>query len=162
MMDPIDRHLLREMEKGLPLVPHPYAELGARLGIPADEVIRRIAALKKAGIVRRFRARINQRSVGIIANALVAWKIPDKDSDTAGLRLSEFPSVTHCYRRSPVPGRWEYTMYTVHHGWSEEQVLGEIAMIAEKTGNSEYTVLFSIDEYKRAPHTRVDDMGTVI
>ena len=32
------------------------------------------SGLKRAGIIRKFRARIDQRKVGITANALVAWK----------------------------------------------------------------------------------------
>jgi len=157
-MEPADHLLLQELEKGIPRVPHPYAEIGVRLGMVEDEVIERIAALKDSQIIRRMRARINQRKVGIVANALVAWNIPDKEADSAGLLLSEFPSVTHCYKRSPVPGRWEYTLYTVHHGWLHNLVQQEIAMIAEKTGYCEYVVLFSTDEYKRTPHTRVNDM----
>lgn len=157
-MGPSDHLLLLELEKGLPMVLQPFAEIGARLGMREDEVIKRIFDLKNSGIIRRMRARINQREVGIIANALVAWNIPEKESGAAGLLLSEFPSVTHCYQRSPVPGRWEYTLYTVHHGWSHDQVQQEIAMIAEKTEYSEYVVLFSTDEYKRTPHTRANDM----
>lgn len=157
-MDTLDRHLLQELEKGLLLIPHPYAEIGARLGMNETEVLERIAILKDTRIIRRFRARINQRSIGIIANALVAWKIPKEESDNAGLRLSGIPGVTHCYRRCPVPGKWEYVLYTVHHGWSFDQVREEIAMIAEKTGYKEYIVLFSTDEYKRTPHTKADDM----
>lgn len=157
-MDPADLHLLRELEKGLPLVPHPYAEIGAYLGISEDEAIRRIRSLKDAGIIRRMRVRINQRSIGIVANALVAWRIPEEESDAAGFRLAAVQGVTHCYRRMQVAGRWEYTVYTVHHGWTEEQVVQEIAGIAEMTGYSEYVVLFSTEEYKRTPHIRADDL----
>ncbi|MDD3574895.1 MAG: Lrp/AsnC family transcriptional regulator, partial [Methanospirillum sp.] len=72
--------------------------------------------------------------MGIIANALVGWEIPEEEADDAGKALAALPGVTHCYRRSIVPGRWEYTLYTVHHGWSHEQVTQEIRMISEKTG----------------------------
>jgi DNA-binding Lrp family transcriptional regulator len=158
-MDPADQRLLVELEKGLPLVHHPYAEIGKRLGMTGDDVIRRISSLKDSRAIRHFRARINQRSVGIIANALVAWNIPEEESDRAGQCLAAFPEVTHCYRRSPVPGRWEFQIYTVHHGWSRDQILRELSMIAEKTGYSEYVALFSTDEYKRIPHTRAADIG---
>lgn len=123
-----------------------------------EEVLNRIRLLKDKGIIRRFRARINQRSVGIIANALVAWKIPRGDPDTAGYQLASMSGVTHCYRRSICPDRWDYTLYTVHHGWTQSQVLTEVAMIAEKTGLSEYVVLFSSDEFKRTPHVIVQDL----
>lgn len=161
-MDDADQRLLRELEKGTPLEPYPYTIIGERIGMTGDEVTKRIEDLKQAGVIRRIRARINQRSVGIIANALVGWKIPEKDVDDAGRELAALPGVTHCYRRSIIPGRWEYSLYTVHHGWSHDQVTQEIRMIAEKTGYHDYIVLFSTDEYKRIPHTRVDDLERVI
>ena len=120
-MDFSDLNLLRELEKGLPLVHRPYAEIGTRLSMTEDEVIRRIAEMKDSGIIRRFRARINQRRLGIVANALVAWKISKEESDNAGMKLAEIPGVTHCYRRCRIQGKWEYTLYTVHHGWSHER-----------------------------------------
>ena len=161
-MDSFDQILLRELEKGIPLQPQPFAIIGERIGITGDEVIQRIEDLKQAGVIRRIRARINQRRVGIIANALVGWKIPEKDADIAGKTLAALPGVTHCYRRSIVPRWWEYSLYTVHHGWSHDQVTQEIRMIAEKTGYHDNIILFSTDEYKRIPHTRVDDLEHVI
>ncbi len=158
MIDSIDRNLLIELEKGIPLEEHPYAIIGSRLGISEDEVIHRISELKQKHIIRRMRARINQRSIGITANALVVWKIPKEEYDSAGITLSAFPQISHAYRRTPIPGRWEFTHYTVHHGWSREQVLQEVIMIAEKTGYSEYMVLFSTEEFKRTPHTRASDI----
>ena len=37
-MDPVDVHLLRELERGLPFVPAPYEEIGKQLGLSDDEV----------------------------------------------------------------------------------------------------------------------------
>ena len=157
-MDRGDMQLLRELETGLPLVSHPYAAVGDRIGMTEEEVINRITVLQNMNIIRRMRARINQRRVGILANALVAWKIAESESDSAGARLAAMPGVTHCYRRSPVPEKWEYTLYTVHHGWSREEVTRQVSMIAEKTGYQEYRILFSTKEYKRIPHTRSEDL----
>ena len=65
--------------------------------------------------------------------------------------------MTHCYERRPVPGRWEYTHYTVHHGYSKDQVLDEIRAIAEQTGLRDYLVLFSTREFKRVPNVRMQE-----
>ena len=56
-----------------------------------DQVIERIRHLKEAGVIRKFRARIDQRKVGISANALVAWK------------ASGLAAVTreHCWQHFP-------------------------------------------------------------
>jgi DNA-binding Lrp family transcriptional regulator len=157
-MDPIDVRLLRELEQGLPFVPAPFDEIGQRLGLSGDEVMERIRRLKEAGIIRKFRARIDQRKVGITANALVAWK-PAGAGDDPGNQLAAFPSVTHCYERRPVPGRWEYTHYTVHHGYSRDQVLGDVRAVAEQIGCKDYAVLFSTREFKRVPNVRMRENG---
>ena len=158
-MDPVDVCLLRELEHGLLPVPAPFEEIGKRLGLSDDEVLERIRLLKEAGIIRKFRARIDQRKVGITANALVAWKPAGSGGNEPGKLLAAFPSVTHCYERRPVPGRWEYTHYTVHHGYSRDQVLEQVRTIAEKIGCQDYAVLFSTREFKRVPNVRMRENG---
>jgi len=158
-MDPIDVHLLRELEHGLPFVPAPYEEIGKRLGLGGDEVLDRIRLMKEAGVIRKFRARIDQRKLGITANALVAWKPAGFEGNDLGKQLAVFPSVTHCYERRPVPGRWEYTHYTVHHGYSKAQVMEEVRGISDTIGCPEYAVLFSTREFKRVPNVRIGENG---
>lgn len=153
-----DLLLLEELDNGLPLASHPYAKVATSLGVTEQEIISRISALKREGVIRRMRARINQRKIGIHANALVAWKISEDEADIAGLHLSALPGVTHCYRRRPVPGVWDYTIYTVHHGWTRIQVKEEVELISGMTGYSEYVILFSTEEYKRVPHTTAHDL----
>ncbi len=158
-MDPTDIHLLRELERGLPFVPAPFEEIGDRLGLSGDDVVARIRHLKEAGVIRKFRARIDQRKMGITANALVAWKpARDKEMDTGKL-LAAFPQVTHCYERTPVPERWEYTLYTVHHGYSRERVVDEVKAVAETIQCPDYTLLFSTREFKRVPNVRMRENG---
>ncbi|MBP1927917.1 DNA-binding Lrp family transcriptional regulator [Methanolinea mesophila] len=150
-MDNTDRMLLMEIEGGIPLSDHPYREIGRRTGIPESEVIRRLQILRTQGVIRRFRARIDQRKAGITANALVAWDVHQADVSSLGARVAEFPGVTHCYRRRPVPGRWDYELYTVHHSRRREDLCNEVAEIAADTGIDTYLVLFSGAEYKRSP-----------
>ena len=161
-MDPLDRHLISELENGLPLVKEPFEEIGKRLNLTGREVLERIRKLQTAGIIRKFRARINQRRVGISANALVAWKRVDSLHGDMGLLLASFPCVSHCYERLPVPGRWEYTVYTVHHGYSRDAVLAEIRTLAGHIGAQDYVVLFSTEEFKRVPNVRIRENGSNI
>ena len=158
-MDQTDLTILAALEEGLPLVPGPFAEIGKRLGLPAEAVLARTQKLREAGVIRRFRARINQRQVGISANALVAWHCNGKPADKTGAVLASFPSVTHCYERRPVPGRWEYSLYTVHHGHSRGAVEDEVKTIASAAGLPDYLVLFSTEEFKRVPHVRMRENG---
>lgn len=158
-MDKIDVQLLRELEQGVPPVPAPFEEIGERIGISGTEVLERIRRLKAEGIIRKIRARIDQRRLGITANALVAWKLSERGEDDPGSLLASFPQVTHCYERKPVPGRWEYTHYTVHHGYNREQVLDEVRSVAEHAGCPDHVVLFSTREFKRVPNVRMPENG---
>jgi DNA-binding Lrp family transcriptional regulator len=158
-LDPHDIRILAALEGGLPLVSEPYGEIGKQLGMTGEEVLGRIRDLQASGIIRRFRARINQRRVGITANALVGWKCNGQEAGRTGTLLASFPSVTHCYERRPVPGRWEYTLYTVHHGFSRGEVLEEVRLIADKAGLTDYVILFSTEEFKRVPNVRIRENG---
>ena len=158
-MDPRDKEILALLEDGLPLVPDPFSAVGSRIGMSGEEVVKRLTRLRGEGVIRRFRARINQRQLGIVANALVAWKCKEHTAGEAGRRLASCPGVTHCYERRPVPGRWEYTLYSVHHGYSREEVSGEIMRIAQEIGLSEYCIMFSTEEYKRVPNVRISRRG---
>ena len=158
-MDTLDRDLLAELEQGLPVTREPFAEIGGRLGIPESAVLDRLQRLKRDGVIRRFRARIDQRKAGIAENALVAWRVPGERSFEAGTRLARCPGVTHCYERRQVPGRWDYTHYTVHHAGSRREIMAEVEQCAKMAGLDEYTVVFSTEELKRVPAVRVRENG---
>lgn len=156
-MDRIDCSLLGELENGLPFVSEPFDELGRRLHISGGEVLQRLQHLKEKGIIRKFRARINQRQIGITANAVVAWEISNPPCPDLYSGFASFPGVSHCYLRQPVPGRWDYTLYTVHHGRSRTGVLAQVKRLAETVGVSTYVVLFSTEEFKRIPTVRMGE-----
>jgi tRNA(Ile)-lysidine synthase TilS/MesJ len=62
-----------------------------------------------------------------------------------------------------VPGRWEFTVYTVHHGYSRDAVLAEIRALADQIGVQDYVVLFSTEEFKRVPTVRIrENRGNMI
>ncbi|HNS83126.1 MAG TPA: AsnC family transcriptional regulator [Methanolinea sp.] len=161
-MDPVDIRLLALLEEGLPFVSHPYVEIGRQLQMTESEVLERLKWLREEGVIRKFRARINQRKVGITANALVAWKRGESGNGDVGSLLASYPCVTHCYERLPVPGRWEYIFYTVHHGYSREEVLEEVLALSSRIGVADYLVLFSTEEFKRVPNVRIRENGGIM
>lgn len=156
-MDKTDQSILRELEPGMPMIQQPFAEIGKRTGITEDEVISRIQRMKDTGIIRKIRARINQREIGIVANALVAWNVHEGWDGYS--RLAALPGVSHCYLRKPVPGKWEYSVYTVHHNRTESEVYFIVSQFAGKEGITDYQVLFSTEELKRVPAVRIDETG---
>jgi DNA-binding Lrp family transcriptional regulator len=151
----LDRALLFRLEQGVPLTEEPFAAVAEELGIPEDEVLKRLRALSDNGIIRRFAARINHRNAGIIVNAMVGWRASAEQVERSAAIMARCPEVTHCYERAVVPGRWEYNLFTVLHGRHPAEVDRCIARLAGATGLDDYIVLVSTRELKRAPAGRL-------
>lgn len=149
-MDEIDLKLLAAMEKGIALSTEPFNEIAQQLGITQQEVITRLSKLKQEGVIRRFGASIKPNNVGFSANALVAWKTPEKRVAEVGDYLSKFPDISHCYQRKAVDGRWEYNLYTVIHAPEREGIQRMVNQISLETGINEYKILYSARDLKRA------------
>ena len=56
--------------------------------------------------------------------------------------------MSHCYRR-PTYEDWPYTVFTMVHGRTARDCEDTIEAIADETGVGEYTLLWSIKEYKK-------------
>jgi len=104
-MDEIDREFLNEIQADFPIEPHPYRVMGNRLGISEDEVLARIAKLKREGIIRRFGASINSRRVGFVSTLLTA-KVPREEFDAFVEIVNSHPGVTHNYERKHEYNVW--------------------------------------------------------
>ncbi len=147
-MDKIDRLLLKSTQDGIPIVPEPFLEISKEIGIPEDEVITRLGSLIKNGVIRRFGASIGHRSIGITANAMCTWNVPDKRVEEVGAIMAGFPEVTHCYERPRFPG-WKYNLFTMVHAYSREECEEIAKEISIATGIKDYSILFSEREFKK-------------
>ena len=67
-IDSTDRKIIAATASGLPLVPHPFAEVGSWLGLAESEVITRMTRMQEAGIIRRIAVAPNHYALGVTAN----------------------------------------------------------------------------------------------
>jgi DNA-binding Lrp family transcriptional regulator len=155
MFDGIDWAVMMQVQDGVPLVSRPFAVAAEEIGIPEEDLIARIRRLLDEGVIRRFGARINNRRCGFTANAMIAWKVPEERVDEIGRLFAANPSVTHCYERSIIPGRWEHNVFTMVHCRSEEEVDRLVKGLAVAAGVPEYQVLASGEEFKRTVSVRI-------
>jgi DNA-binding Lrp family transcriptional regulator len=146
-----DRRLLVSIQDGIPLTETPFRDIGASLGLGEADVKARLLALIDNGTIRRFGARIDHRKLGIVANAMVCWNIPDGDVERAGRIISGYPGVTHCYERAVIPGVWEYNLFCVIHGRSVAEVEQGVRDIEEQAGINGHVILFSKKKFKHTP-----------
>jgi DNA-binding Lrp family transcriptional regulator len=147
-----DRDLLTALEDGLDLVPRPYARLGVRAGLSERDVIVRLAALIEGGVIARFGCILRHRALGLRANAMVVWDVPDREVDRLAGRLAGRDEVNLCYRRSRRLPDWRYNLYAMIHGRERATVTGQIIAAARATGLDGYAseILFSTRCYKQS------------
>jgi siroheme decarboxylase len=154
-----DRQLLAYIQDGIPLTEAPFQGIGASLGRSEINVMVRIRELIDAGIIRRFGARIDHRNLGIVANAMVCWKVPETQVEKIGRIIAGYPKVTHCYEREIIPGIWEYNLFCVVHGHSAEEVKQVVRNIEAQTGMAGSVILFSQKKFKHTPAVIVKETG---
>ncbi|MCQ1534560.1 Lrp/AsnC family transcriptional regulator [Methanosarcina sp. KYL-1] len=147
-MDETDVELLKLVQDGIPLTHSPFRGFAARLGISEQEVVDRLKKLQKAGKIRRFAASIGHRAIGITANAMCVWNVPDERIEEVGQIMAEFPEVTHCYERPRYPD-WPYNLFTMVHSYTPEDCEKVAARISEAARINDYTLFFSEREFKK-------------
>ncbi len=108
MMDTIDKDLLNLIQREFPLDREPFEAMGRTLGLPGDEVIRRIEALKRGRVIRQISAIFDTRVLGY-QSTLVAARIPSEKLNSAAKAVNSHPGVSHNYERNNEFNLW----YTV-------------------------------------------------
>jgi DNA-binding Lrp family transcriptional regulator len=135
-------------QEDLPLVPRPFAVQAEAIGVREDELLATLQSFIDRKLMRRFAAVMNHRSAGFKANAMGVWAVPDDELAEIGPQMAGFAAVSHCYRR-PTYDDWPYTVFTMVHGRSARECEDTISAIAAETGIDEYTLLWSVKEYKK-------------
>ncbi|MCE8425149.1 MAG: AsnC family transcriptional regulator [Candidatus Methanoperedens sp.] len=147
-MDDIDIKLLKCIQDGIPIIAEPFHEIANKLQISEDEVLRRLDIMKKSGVIRRFGASIGHRAIGITANAMCTWNVPDEKVEEVGTIMAGFPEVTHCYER-PRYSDWKYNLFTMIHAYTREECEKIANDVSIATGIKDYSILFSEKEFKK-------------
>ncbi len=148
MLDALDKKIICMMQDEFPLVENPYQEIAEKIGISEDELLKRLTSYKETGKIRKMGAVLRHREVGYRSNALCLWIVPKERLEEIGSFMAKNPEISHCYDRVVVPD-WQYNLYTMVHAHSREECKEIAARLAEKTGLTEYTMLFSIKEWKK-------------
>ena len=147
-MDKIDIKLLKNTQDGIKIVAEPFKQAANDLGITEDEVLDRLDKLIKEGVIRRFGASIGHRVIGITANAMCTWNVPDERVEEVGAIMAGFAQVTHCYERPRYPD-WKYNLFTMIHAYSRSECEKIAREISLATGIKDYSILFSEREFKK-------------
>ena len=151
MLTEEERQVLLAIQDGLPLAPEPYREVGDRLGMSEERVMELVHSMLAEGKIKRLGAVPNHYALGIRANGMAVWDVPDDRVSELGPRLGGMPEVTHCYRRPRHPPDWPYNLFAMVHGYTREEVLATVERIARELGidGLPHEVLFSTRVLKK-------------
>ncbi|MCD4806311.1 MAG: AsnC family transcriptional regulator [Methanococcoides sp.] len=147
-MDELDTRLLKLTQDGIPLTHSPFADVAKELGMTEEDVVDRIKHLQVNGFIRRFGASIGHRAIGITANAMCTWNVPDELVEEVGAVMAGFTEVTHCYERPRYPD-WPYNLFTMVHSYTRDDCERIAKEISIATGISDYNLLYSVREFKK-------------
>ena len=150
---PVEKNILRIVQKDLPDSLTPFADIAAQAGCREEEVITLLRTLKEEGVIRRFGASIKHQKAGWAHNAMVAWITGTGDVEELGKKASQNSNVSHCYYRPSSAPDWPYELYTMVHGRSSEEVEEVISGLKKELGLKEYSVLHSRREFKKISPT---------
>ncbi|MDD5329182.1 MAG: Lrp/AsnC family transcriptional regulator [Sulfuricella sp.] len=143
--------LIGAIQQGLPLVPRPYAQIAAGIGLSEGEVIAGLAYLAEQGIIKRMGVVVRHHELGYRANAMVVWDIPDEQVGALGGRIGRFDFVTLCYQRPRRLPAWRYNLFSMIHGQGRDEVLHLVERLKDECGLHDiaHQVLFSRRRFKQ-------------
>ena len=141
--DPINAKILAISEDKVEgFVCEPFKEIALRSGLDVDVVMMRIAAMLRAGTIRRVRQTL--LATNLADGALVAWKVPaDKIDNAFDWMFQRDPFSGHVVLRSTdtVTAGSEYKLWTtvkVPHGFSLPR---HAELLVEKVGAEHFRLM---------------------
>ena len=125
-METLDKQLLRLIQDGIPLVKRPFEVIADELNISEKKVIDQIAQMKERGWIRRIGCVPHHYNLGITANGMTAWDVPNDKVDRVGAKFGQFNFVSHCYRRPRHEPIWPYNLFAMVHGRNKREVFDKL------------------------------------
>ena len=100
----LDRSLLNDFQQDFPLSPTPYGDIARSLGISEEEVLARLAALKRDGAISRVGAVVRPNTVGV--STLAALAAPPEELESVAAIVNGYAEVNHNYEREHRLNLW--------------------------------------------------------
>ena len=127
MMDDLDLRLLDDFQRDLPLVPRPFADIGARLNLNEGRVIARLQRLRDEGRITRIGATCRPNTAA--ASTLAALRVPSGRIEAVAAMVGAESGVNHSYLRE---GDWN--LWFVATAPDQPQLAASLSRIEEASG----------------------------
>ena len=105
MMDATDRLIVNALQGGFPVCETPFAAVADDLGIAEQDLIDRIGAMTRDGVLSRFGPLYHAERMGG-AQTLAAMQVPGDRFDAVAEQVNAHPEVAHNYARDHDLNMW--------------------------------------------------------
>jgi DNA-binding Lrp family transcriptional regulator len=123
----LDRQLLNSLQRDFPLQSRPFRALAEEHGLAEQEIVERLSALEKQGLIGRFGAVFNHHRAG--ASTLVALAVPEEAIEETAELINDFDGINHNYLREH-----EFNMWFVVTGPNRDAINTTLDSIEQETG----------------------------
>ncbi|BCD63061.1 hypothetical protein NitYY0826_C1951 [Nitratiruptor sp. YY08-26] len=147
-LTPLHYQLIKLLQEDIDAVYEPFAKVVEELGIDYDTLMQEAKRLQEGGYMRRFATILRHRKAGFSANAMVVWDVDEKRAAEIGEKVAAYQAVSHCYLRPTYPN-WPYSLFSMVHGKSKEEVEEVVEEIAKEIEPRDYRYLYSTREFKK-------------
>lgn len=145
-----DIKILHTIQQDFPVCHQPFKTLSSKLNIIEDEVLNRIKALKKQGIIRRITPLFDSSKLGYVGT-LIAMKVPDERINEVAKIIDKYPEITHNYEREG-----EYNIWFTLIAKSKEEIEKIIAQIKTKSKIEQILNLKKMNKFKIAAVFKIE------
>ncbi len=139
-MDALDRRLVNDLQDGLPIAEHPFAEIANRHAMTEGEVVARLERLLADGVLSRFGPMFHAERLGG-GLTLAAMAVPEGRIDEVAEVVNGFAEVAHNYARDHALNMW-FVLATER----PDRIPAVIAEIEARTGLRVYDMP-KVDEF---------------
>ena len=147
-LSPLHFDMIKLLQEDIKPVKEPFLEIVKKLDIDYETLKKEAKRMQEAKIMRRFASILYHRRAGFKANAMVVWSVDENKAEEIGKRVAEFSAVSHCYLR-PVYPNWPYSLFSMIHAKSKEEVEEVVESIKKEIEPKDYKYLYSTREFKK-------------
>ncbi len=127
-LDHVDRSIINRIQSDFPIESRPYRAIARALGLSEAQVLERVAALKKKGIIRRIGGNFVPHKVGFVST-LCAARVPADRIDDFAAVVNRYTGVTHNYQRDH-----EFNIWFTFIAPSRAEIEANLEQISKETG----------------------------
>ncbi|MDX2349248.1 MAG: hypothetical protein QNK32_02545 [Porticoccus sp.] len=130
------KKVMAATQTGLPICDHPYQAIAEQVGTTEDELLDIMQDMTSQGLIRRIGLVPNHYALGYRFNLMTVWDVDDSEILRLGTQVGQLSFVSHCYQRPRKAPDWNFNLFAMVHGRSEDEVNRQVETIHQLLGSA--------------------------